>query len=247
MTPLVLALVALPAAAATTTFSDSTLSDANWSFSLFPGGNGGTASEVRVTWGGTYVRSIANTVNGASAGTTSTIFSVSIYTPSTYDPASSDPITTIDYAEYAICFFNCFGQGQSTGPAIAQGGKVYISTVFLITGPETSFHPLSLSGLTASNFSLLDPGATGACCDMTQHPDFSATAAPIQFGFYRANGTGVGGGGYALTAGLADWVVTVHSAAAPAAPVPALSGTMLALSAALIVLGLLLMRRRRAN
>ena len=51
----------------------------------------------------------------------------------------------------------------------------------------------------------------------TQNPNFSASGAPIQFGFYRSNSTSVGGNGMATYGGIDNWSVTVrYDAATPA-------------------------------
>lgn len=232
-------------AGAATIVSDSTFADADWSFSQFTSGNGGSAVAGQVSQSGNFLRSVADTVNAAAPATVSTIYNASIYTPFTYTPTVSGAIATIDYAENSICLSGCFGDGHSTGPAILQNGKVYISTAFLVTGPSTTFHPSTLTGQTAADFSLLAPSSAG-CCDLTQHPDFSASAAPLQFGFWRGNGTSVGGGGYTLTAGIDDWQIAINNAGTVAftSPVPTLDGWRLALLAVLIGVVAVAMRRR---
>ena len=56
------------------------------------------------------------------------------------------------------------------------------------------------------------------------------------FGFFRANGTGVSGPGYTLSAGIDNWRVTIAAAGLPvAAAVPTLGGcALLAFGIALI-------------
>ena len=60
---------------------------------------------------------------------------------------------------------------------------------------------------------------------------FPAAAAPIQFGFFRANGTSLGGGAYTLAAGIDNWQITIGAAPPPpvvATSVPTLSAWALA-------------------
>ena len=54
-----------------------------------------------------------------------------------YDPGVSGAITSINYSEDAACTAGCFGQGQSTGPALLQGANIYIlSSSTVVTGPR---------------------------------------------------------------------------------------------------------------
>ena len=83
--------------------------------------------------------------------------------------------------------------------------------------------------------------------DNAQHPDFSASGAPIQVGYFRANGTGPGGGGYTLAAGIDNWHITIVGAAPiVVVPVPTLGNLEIALLALAIgLLGLSFARRSR--
>jgi len=60
---------------------------------------------------------------------------------------------------------------------------------------------------------LVNVTSGGSIFDNTQHPNFSAAGAPIQVGFFRANGTF--GNGYTLSAGIDNWQVTITAAGAP--------------------------------
>lgn len=236
---LILALVAaVPLGAlAQVSVTDGTFTNADWTLTVFPGGNGGTVTASQATIGPNFIRSVSDTVNG----TPSLILGTHIYTPFTYNPGVSGPITALSYSESAICLAGCFGQGQSTGPAILQGGNLYVYTGFLITGSSLSFHPLSLSGLTSADFAkVLVTGTT--YFDNTQNPNFSSAGAPIQFGFFRANSSGPSSG-YTLVAGIDDWQVT-FSAGSTAAGVPTLSPfSMGGLALLLALAGILFLRR----
>ena len=71
----------------------------------------------------------------------------------------------------------------------------------------------------------------------------------IQFGFFRANGTSLGGGGYTLAAGIDNWQITIGAAPPPpvvATSVPTLSAWALAVLAMVITLiGFTCTQRRR--
>lgn len=246
-----LALLASPAAAQTSA-SDGTFAPADWTLTQFTSGNGGSSTAAQSLAGGNpgAFRDVTDMLNAAPPGSQTIVLSTSIYNPFTYDPAVSGAITAVAYDEDAACTAGCFGQGQSTGPALLQGGNLYIlSSSTVITGPALTFAPHALAGLTAADFGLVNVTTT-AIFDATQHPDFSAGSAPIQFGFFRANGTGISGGGYTLSAGIDNWQVTV-TAGAPAgppaaAPIPALGEwAMAALAGFLALLGLVRVRRSR--
>lgn len=230
-------------ASAAVTVSDGTFLDANWNLTQFLGGTGGSVTGGQVASGGNpgAFRNVTDTLTGGGVGI---VLGTSIYTPFTYSAGGSGAIATLNYTEDAACTGGCFGQGQSTGPALLQGGKYYIlGSSSVITGPSAVWTTHALNGLTALDFGLVNVTAS-TIVDMTQHPDFSASGAPIQFGYFRANGTGLGGGGYTLTAGIDNWQITIAAAVA-SAPVPTLGAMELALLAIAIgLLGLSFARRR---
>lgn len=199
-------LLFLPVFAAAQTVSDSTFANADWTLTVSPGGNGGTVVASQGSSGGNFFRSVGDTVNAHQ----SIIVGTHIYNPFTYDPGISGPILTIDYSEDAFCQAGCFGQGQSTGPAVLQDGILYIYTGFLITGPALTTQTLTLNGLTAADFGRVVVTGT-TYFDNTQQPNFSAAGGPIQFGFFRANGSIVSGP-YTLTAAIDNWQLVVHAA-----------------------------------
>lgn len=224
------------------TVADATFVDANWSLTVFPAGNGGSVGASQTTISGNPLRSVNDTVNG----TPSVILGTHIYTPFSYNPAVSGPISTVSYSESAICLSGCFGDGQSTGPALLQGGILYIYNVTLVTGPGTTFAPLALTGLAAASFSQVAVTTTGLFNDV--HPDFSSNGAPIQFGFFRANGSGPSAG-YSLVGGIDNWQVTVTAAApqptAAPADIPALGPMAISgLGLLLVLAGIPYLRRR---
>lgn len=199
------ALLSWQTLAAAITVSDSTFANTDWTLTSFSSGNGGTATAAQVLSGGNpgAYRSVTDTLN--SGGTPSVVLAASIYSPFTYNPAVSGAIASVDFSEDAACISGCFGSGQSTGPALLQGGVIYVlGSSSVITGPGSTFLNHSLSGLTALDFGAVS--LTGfTFTDNTVHPNFSAGGAPIQFGFLSSNGTGPGGIGYTLTAGVDNW------------------------------------------
>jgi hypothetical protein len=246
--------LALSAPAAAQTASDSTFLDTDWSLMQFTTPTGGTSTGGQVLAGGNpgSFREITDALNGAGPGLNNVVLSTSIYTPFTYNPAVSGAIASLAYSEDAACTSGCFGQGQSTGPAVQQGANLYVYTGSLITGPSSAWTNHALSGLTSANFGLVNVATDGSTSfDNTQHPDFSGGGGAIQFGFFRANGTSIGGGGYTLAAGIDNWQITVNAAPPPPppvvlTPVPTLSEWALAALALVIALiGFACARRAR--
>lgn len=250
------ALTSMHATAQTAVVSDSTFLNANWTLSQFFIGNAGTVTGVQNLAIGNPASSriVADTVGAApSAITESIVLGASIYTPFTYNPAVSGAIVSLNYTEDAACTSGCFGSGQSTGPAVLQGGNIYIlSSSSVITGPGLTFANHALSGLTAADFGLVNLTTAGGIADTTQHPNFSAGGTAMQFGFFRANGSSNGGAGYTLAAAIDNWQVSIFTAAPPAAAaapsvaVPTLGALELAvLAGVLSLLGFAYLRRVR--
>ena len=233
--------------AAQSSVSDGTFLDTDWSLTQFTAGNGGSSTAAQVLTGGNpgAYRNVTDALNAAPLNSQTIVLSTSIYTPFTYNPSVAGAITSLDYAEDAACTSGCFGQGQSTGPALLQGGNRYIlSSSTVITGAGAAWSPHTLSGLTAADFGLVNVTPT-TIFDNTQHPNFSVTGAPIQFGFFRANGTSVNGGGYTLAAGIDNWQITLATAT-PRSGVPALGVAELAVLTGLLALfGTAFLRRAR--
>jgi hypothetical protein len=121
-----------------------------------------------------------------------------------------------------------------------------LSSSSVITGPGLAWSPHTLNALTATDFGLVNV-TPFTLFDNTQHPNFSAGGAAIQFGFFRANGTGLNGGAYTLAAGIDNWQIAL--AAAPVssvAGIPAVGTVELAVLAGILgLLALVFLRRVR--
>ena len=244
------ALTSMHAMAQTAVVSDSTFLNTDWTLSQFFVGNAGTVTAVQDLAVGNPApsRIVTDSVGaGPSATTESVVLGASIYTPFTYNPAVSGAIASLNYTEDAACTSGCFGQGQSTGPAVLQGGNVYIlCCISVITGPGLTFANHALTGLTAADFGLVSLTTAGGTSDSTQHPNFSASGAPLQFGFFRANGSSNGGAAYTLAAAIDNWQVSIFAAAPPASSVavPTVGALELAvLAGVLCLLGFAYLRR----
>jgi hypothetical protein len=201
-----LALLATSVSAQTTTFTDFTFLNADWTLTNETLNLGGTATASQVASGGDFgpYRQITNTLNSAAGfGFSNTLYGYHERAGAIFDPPTTGQISTIDYQDSSI---RLAGGQQACGVALRQAGVIYYGAGFISPALVGVWTPAGTSGLTAANFDALAPGV--------QNPDFSVTAPAIQFGFYRANSTSVGGAGGATQGGIDNWTVTVHYDAA---------------------------------
>jgi hypothetical protein len=199
----VLSLVALApsARAQSTTFTDGTFTNSDWTVTVEVLNLGGTATGVQVVTGGNPAeyRRTDNTLNSAAGQSFSnTVYCFHAKTTATYS-LSNGPITLIDYAESST---RISGGQQACGLALRQNGVIYYGPSFLNPSGFGTWAPTSQNSLTASSFDALAPGV--------QNPNFGAGAPPIQLGFFRANSTSVGGAGGTTSGGIDNWSVVVH-------------------------------------
>lgn len=184
-------------------FLDSTFNDTDWQSETIISGQGGTvAAQQRDVMGeiGSF-REITNTVHQASKGVNSDVIGLHWRVGASYNPQVQGAITAIDYSEDAI-LIDGFGQGQAAGLALRQNQQIYLPVSRLIT-PEPGWTHKELNDLQAQDFVAV--GTTD------QHPDFSATGAPIQFGFFRANTTT--NAQYSIIGGIDNWSASIHPVA----------------------------------
>lgn len=201
------ALLAGPAAAAVVTLSDGDFATGDWAVvaaTFDDQGNpvtGGSVEGVQQPGGmpGT-MRQVTNVTPAApSPETFTSTFGIHVYTGGTYDPAVEGPIGAIDYAEDA----RGIDKPQATGLALRQGGRVYYTGLEIFEG--AAWRRIGLRVVTAAGFAEL----TAAGVIQESKPDFSATGAPLEFGFVRGNSTGPGGTGYTSIAAIDNWSVRV--------------------------------------
>ena len=219
---LALAAVGCSATAASTTFYDGVLSNADWSGSIASQSGppvSFTAQQVAAGGNPGFFREVGHTFGGPGSIITSHLF-----TGGSYNPVTQGAIADIDFSADLFLFNGGDSGAVGYGALLSQGGTVYIAGFGTTTTPF--WIGFSLSDLTASNFSKLS-GAGPVT------PDFSATGGVIQLGYFASNGTGIARSTSTLS-GLDNWSVTVTTAV----PEP---GTYALLATGLI--GLLVRRR----
>ena len=141
---------------------------------------------------------------GAYRLITDTVFDASIFyvfnanKKAIFNPATQGAITSINYSELNK-LVSGFGQGQATAPALEQNGIIYLAINSGLTTPQSTWKKVSLSNLTAADFVTVDTG---------EHPDFSQSAAPIQFGFTRGNSATFS---YTISAAIDSWKLKVNT------------------------------------
>jgi hypothetical protein len=121
-----------------------------------------------------------------------------------YDPASLGAIRVIDYAEECIALQTSDTTYTESSLVIEQGGRRYLSDDAFHTCVLNTWSPVaSRSGLTAQDFRLFD----GPACNAGEScPDFSASAPPLRFGYWRIS---FGTPGDSIAHGIDNWKVTV--------------------------------------
>ena len=199
-------LACLNTASAAVIISDSIFNDSDWDLTVTYEGQGANSIAYQVISGGNPggYRRIVNSVYPLSppycqANSYSRRLGMS------YSPQMQGAIASLDYSEDALNETN-WGQGSCTAPVIFQNGVIYPGPGS--NTPDGTWTRHSLWNLTANDFS-----------DGTGHPDFTATAPPLEFGFLRANSMPYypGGGGYTMLTGIDNWTFTITPVPEPAA------------------------------
>ena len=192
---------------AAVTFSDGTFSPADWNLHVFEIGTGGSITMTQQPTGGNpgdccrvYLTVGSHSVYSVLAGFYENVNAV-------YDPGTQGAITSIDYSEDGIMYTG-FGNGQTTGPALIQNGKVYYylnhdSHSGLYANSRT-WSRISEVGATEADFVTFCEGFR--CINWDDNPDFSENGSPIRFGFYRHDSLGP----YVIDGGIDNWSLTIH-------------------------------------
>lgn len=124
-----------------------------------------------------------------------------------YDPAVSGAIYSIDFAE------DCLVAGTvgpiayvDSGVLVEQGGRRYAARATGYCSTSAWAPVAAWSSLTAADFLLVDGTA---CAAGDACPDFSASGAPLKFGYVRGAALAAGKPAGSIVHGIDNWKVTV--------------------------------------
>jgi uncharacterized protein (TIGR03437 family) len=102
-----------------------------------------------------------------------------------YRPAIDGPLTAIDYSEDARFFEGKpGGSGHETGPALRQGGRIYVYRTLFTETPNV-WKTVSRNGITSAAFVELKANDSRGIFDPSSRPDFTDRGGDITFGYWR--------------------------------------------------------------
>jgi sugar lactone lactonase YvrE len=194
------------------TYSDGTFNLSDWQRTTLIHGNGGIVTPVQQLSGGNPGAYLQLTIAYNSAPSLSDDSWVLLFqgrTGANYDPSKSGPIYSIDSSFDTIGSGN-LGEAGGAGPALLQNGKIY-AALAPVSESLREWTTTPFDNLSQDDFYLVDPSSRNEI-DLTQHPDFSGSGAPIQFGFVSEGGTNLGQHGLTVVQNIDNWSVTVTPA-----------------------------------
>ncbi len=184
-------------------FLDDEFLAANWLASPLPGDTGAlpTHLEQSLATGGNPGAFRKMTFQVPPGSGSARVFYSSL--ASTYDPATQGAVYVIDYSEDCIDLPPGPPGSTQSSLLIEQGGRRFLSNTFDGCNAATWRTGWGRASLAPGDFRLFDGPAcaTGETC-----PDFSASAAPMRFGYWRIS---FGAPGGSIAHGIDNWKVTV--------------------------------------
>lgn len=198
-------LISTRAALGAIAFTDSTFKDSNWNVVPLESGNGGTAyswQDVYQISGDSYRRVSLSVDSGPSF-----VCSFHQAVDAVVDPSTSGAPAYIDFG-MEICNLSGWMDRARFGPAVRQNGKVYVAGPCpWVSGTGIGWIKLSMTRLKASDFQLA--AGPDSPLDWRQHPDFSAGAAPLEFGFaWWGESQDLP---FEFSSAVDNWTLTVHT------------------------------------
>ena len=188
-------------------FQDAEFLPADWATSSIasPAQNGPTNSEERATTGGNPDAFRRMTYTLTAGPSSLRVFNAS--QASSYDPSSQGAIYTIDFTEDCIVASSSPSIGSVDSKLlIQQGARKYTTGPTIACSTPAWLHVATWPSLSVANFVLVDGPACGAgeSC-----PDFSASGAPLQFGYIRDARQAASAPAASIVHGIDNWKVTV--------------------------------------
>lgn len=201
-----------PVVQADVVFEDGDFAAADWTTEVLEQQNGGSLTASVIATGGNpgayrSVRHVIETGPGAPAPL-SRVLSLHWRAGAVFDPSATGPVGTVDYSEDDLVI----GGGQGTGIALRQDGKTFIAAIGTLGAnviEKAEWTNRCRIGFVASDFRVLTVSDGLITASAAEQPDFSATATPLQFGFFRDNTAAASGNGSTTTCGIDNWRVRV--------------------------------------
>lgn len=184
------------------------MSASAWTPTVLESGAGGWSVTVHFDTGGNpdeFRRILMLAAAAPSPQTVSSVTTLHLLNGAMYLPAMQGAITSISYSESAILFPGSQAAQQS-GPMVRQSGRYFIAPA--VTVASASWQTLAAGPLFPASFVHLDTSAPGGL-NPAQHPDFSNTAPPLEFGFFRRSSTTPGGPQVLTDAGMDNFSITL--------------------------------------
>jgi hypothetical protein len=199
-----LGLAASPAMASVT-FFDGTFNDADWSLTTITNANGAASTvqgfQLATGGNGGSHRTVIHQM--VVTGQYALVTGLHMNANATYDPSTQGGFSTIDYSEDAMASLGLMG----TGLAILQDGNFYVLRKPSLMYAQGSWNTVARTGIVATDLYLIDSNGN---FDQSRSPDFSAAGGVMQFGFWRANGSGTAASGtFNYETGIDNWSVTL--------------------------------------
>lgn len=202
--PLALALMASPALASVT-FLDGNFDDADWTLITITNANGASSSvqAARTASGGNGGSFRTVTHQMVVTGQYALVTGIHMNANALYDPSTQGGFASINYSEDSRNFLGLMG----TGLAIRQAGNLYVLRNPGLLYTQSSWGTNARSGIVATDLFLIDSLGN---FDPSRNPDFTASGGEMQFGFWRANGSGTSASGtFNYETGIDNWSVTL--------------------------------------
>jgi hypothetical protein len=213
---LLILLLARPAGASIITFSDNTFNASDWSLTTQTKGAGGDANALQKASGGnpSAYRQVTVDVIGSSD---SEVYAFNLKNTATVAPTSTGAIISLTYSEDRDT------TGQEFGPAIEQGSNLYYA--YAGSGGTSGWQSTTMTFTpSAATNNLLT--SFGTDMSSSAHPDFSATALPMTFGFAAIDNSTASS--FTAISGYDNWAISVTTN--DSVPEPAGIGMLLLLT-----------------
>ncbi len=202
-------LTLLPCRAGAAVFSDGTFNDADWTTTVLTFGAGGGSSTAQVASGGNTgaYRQTGMSVNTVGEdGNWAGVCVISLRDDAVYDPAAQGAVASVKITIDLMADTEELPSGVADGVSLAmeQSGIIYVAYHMAIPTEEWV-----TNGPVEDEYADVFWPWPGNGDQVDMHPDFSASGAPITFGYYwtLTNLSQEHGGN--VTTGIDNWIVEV--------------------------------------